>query len=359
MTTTQIVLDATPSETAEPEKGRRIGWYRTPIDKQLLKDLSQRSDFKGFQQVLGFYALFFGTMALAVYSFEARHWSLAILFVYLHGCVAAFAGGCALHELVHHTVFRTRWLNEFFMRFASLFSWWSHIWFATSHLRHHAYTLHRPDDLEVTLPMQLPRSTPWEWFKIVVCNPRGMYDSIKGCVRLACGIVDGEWNNKLFPPGDAKRAALVRWARVMLAFHVLVLAGSVALAVTLKMWGFLLVPVMLSLGSSMGGWVCFLMGMPQHYGLRDSVPDFRASCRSFTANPLFRLLYWQMNYHTDHHMFPTVPCYNLGKLHEAIKHDLPPTPDGLRACWKEMLEINKKLRADPNYKHDVVLPGRK
>jgi len=35
-------------------------------------------------------------------------------------------------------------------------------------------------------------------------------------------------------------------------------------------------------------------------------------------------------------MYAAVPCYNLAELHEAIKHDLPPTPDGLVAVWTRM-----------------------
>ncbi len=340
----------------ESEKGRRIGWYRTPIDPPLLKELNRRSNLKGFEQVLGYYGLYFGTMAAAVYSFEARHWWLAALFVYLHGVVSAFAGGCALHELLHGTVFRTKWLNTLFLRFASLFSWWNHVWFGTSHPRHHAYTLHPPDDLEVTVPTQLPKSTPWVWYKVLVFNPFQAYESIKGCLDTARGQVNGKWNNQIFPLGDPKREELIRWARVLLAFHASVLVASVALAVVLHIWGLLLLPIMLSCGPMTGGWLVYLMSMPQHYGLRDNVADFRTSCRTFTANPICRLLYWQMNYHLDHHMFPTVPCYNLKKLHAAIKHDLPPTPQGIWACWKGMLEINKKLRGDPTYKHDVELP---
>jgi fatty acid desaturase len=43
-------------------------------------------------------------------------------------------------------------------------------------------------------------------------------------------------------------------------------------------------------------------------------------------NPISRFLYWNMNYHVEHHMFPMVPYHALPKLHETIKHDLP-APD--------------------------------
>ena len=40
-------------------------------------------------------------------------------------------------------------------------------------------------------------------------------------------------------------------------------------------------------------------------------------------NAVNRFIYWNMNYHVEHHMFPMVPYHALPRLHEAIKHDLP------------------------------------
>ena len=31
-----------------------------------------------------------------------------------------------------------------------------------------------------------------------------------------------------------------------------------------------------------------------------------------------------MEYHIEHHMFPQVPSYNLPKLHDMIKDQMPP-----------------------------------
>ena len=42
-------------------------------------------------------------------------------------------------------------------------------------------------------------------------------------------------------------------------------------------------------------------------------------------NPVLSFLYWKMEYHVTHHMFPTVPSYNLDKLHHHIKDQLPRT----------------------------------
>ena len=63
-----------------------------------------------------------------------------------------------------------------------------------------------------------------------------------------------------------------------------------------------------------------------------------------------------MNYHTEHHMYAGVPCYNLGKLHELIQSDLPPSP-GLWAAWREIIAILQKQKIDPAYQYVAQLPA--
>lgn len=46
-----------------------------------------------------------------------------------------------------------------------------------------------------------------------------------------------------------------------------------------------------------------------------------------------------MNWHIEHHMYANVPCYNLAALHAAIKHDLPPTPDGIVGVWSDIARV--------------------
>lgn len=36
-------------------------------------------------------------------------------------------------------------------------------------------------------------------------------------------------------------------------------------------------------------------------------------------------------------MYANVPCYHLAALHEAIKHDLPPTPVGIAGVWRDIV----------------------
>ena len=66
-------------------------------------------------------------------------------------------------------------------------------------------------------------------------------------------------------------------------------------------------------------------------------------------NPVLSFLYWKMEYHLTHHMFPSVPSYNLDKLHQHIKDQLPKTNDGLIDAYKEIIPALIKQREDTNY----------
>ena len=60
-----------------------------------------------------------------------------------------------------------------------------------------------------------------------------------------------------------------------------------------------------------------------------------------------------MNYHIEHHMYPSVPFYNLAKLRQALQPDLPRAPRGLFRAWADMLPIISRQRKEPDY---VLVP---
>ena len=72
-----------------------------------------------------------------------------------------------------------------------------------------------------------------------------------------------------------------------------------------------------------------IVAFTQHAGLARNIKDHRFSTREMYLNPILSFLYWKMEYHLTHHMFPTVPSYNLDKLHHHIKDQLPKPNYGL------------------------------
>jgi len=81
----------------------KINWYRTPIDKQVLKSLTQRNDLRGLLQADSFLLIYLGTLYLAVLFFRLALWLPLIAACYLHCMFAGFVGTeAAVHELQPH-----------------------------------------------------------------------------------------------------------------------------------------------------------------------------------------------------------------------------------------------------------------
>ena len=325
---------------------RRITWYRSPLDRETFNALNQRSNWKGLLQALGHLGLVVLTGAAAWYAAGHLPLPLFLIILFLHGTCYAFINNGS-HELCHYTVFKSKSLNTLFLKIFSFLVWRNYFLFVASHTRHHRYTLHPPDDLEVELPIEV---TLKDFLKNALVTPWSFYDTLKKIIRLSFGKLVGEWENSLFPPSAVeKRRHLFNWARILLVGHVLIVVVSIY-------FGLWLLPVLTTFAPAYGGWLRYLCNNTQHTGLQDNVPDFRLCCRTVMLSPFVRFLYWHMNYHIEHHMYAAVPCYNLGKLHNLIKDDLQECPRGLLEAWKEIIGILKKQKVDPKYQYVPQLP---
>jgi fatty acid desaturase len=329
---------------------QHISWYRVPIDRDELARLLRRSDGLGALQTLGHLGVLATTGTLAFEGAQRWNWpwELVVAVVFVHGmCWNFLING--FHELIHDTVFRTRWLNGFFLRIFSFLGWHNHHLFWTSHTEHHKYTLHPPRDLEVVVPIRL---TFRDFLDSAVFNFKGMFITIRSNIRHARGQLEGQWEHVLFDDNPDKARQMFNWSRILLAGH----AAIAAVALWMHWW---MIVVLVPLAQFYGGWLFFLCNNSQHVGLKDFTDDFRDSCRTIYLHPVIRFLYWHMNYHTEHHMYLAVPCYRLGRLHRLIKPDLPPCPRGLYATWKIIVTILERQKIEPAYQFSPTFAARR
>lgn len=328
-------------------KERKINWYRSPVDRELLNALNQRSDALGLAQTLGHLGLLAFTGGLAIYAAGRAHWAVVLLLLFLHGTFYAFLLN-AFHELCHKTVFKSKFLNNFFLQLVSFLSWHNPVLFWTSHQEHHKFTLHPPEDLEVVLPQKL---TLKSFLQNALINPWDFYGRLRFNTLAAFGKVEGDWFKYLFPPSNVKGLQELK------AFGRFLLIGQALIVVISLAMGWWMVPVVVTLAPFYGGWLQYLCNNTQHSGLMDNNADYRLCTRTIYLNPFLQFLYWHMNYHIEHHMYAAIPCYRLGRLHAAIKADLPPT-HGLIGAWKEIFSILKKQKEDPTYQYHSPIPVR-
>ncbi len=335
-------------------KDLKIDWYRSPIDKKVLRELMQKSDRQGLFQAGGHLAIFAGTGMLSYTFFMQEWWIACILAVIAHGTVGTFFSGLATHELSHGTVFRTRWLNQMFLYIFSFLGWLNFHNYDFSHTYHHRYTLHPRADREVVLP--LPVSLRWtrllQLFTIQIFDGpvvSGMIPVIKQTLKNAMGQYPDEWVGAVYEahgPDYMKKS--INLARLILLFHL----GVLVVSIYFQLW---ILPILLSFHLFIGNWLKYFVGLPMHCGLRSNVPDFRKCTRSIKLDPLSEFLYWRMNWHAEHHMYAGVPCYNLKNLHGAIAHDMP-QPKNVFGAWREMREIWRRQQEDPSYEYDTPVP---
>ena len=64
-----------------------------------------------------------------------------------------------------------------------------------------------------------------------------------------------------------------------------------------------------------------------------------------------------MNWHLEHHMYASVPCYNLSNLHKILADGMPETRT-LLSSWKEMRETFKIQQHKPGYVFDTKVPSK-
>jgi len=341
----------------------KINWYRCQVDRAVMSSLMRRSDALALRQVLlqlGLYACTATAAFLAFKNIDAANWPwmlpLFLLALFVHGTCCSFYGGDAGHELTHKTPFKTQSLNDFFLYIYAFLSWFDPVGYRLSHSKHHQFTTHDDLDGEVVLPVKLDIRSIGFFIKVLTFDPVSLWNVLKKWTFAALGdstsssFFPAEWMARVLPQNNEKlRRNHRNWARV-------VLLGHLALATLFVATGNWILIVIITFGCLLCPWLVILCNYPQHLGLVPNVPDFRLCCRTYTCSPFIGFLYWNMQYHVEHHMFPSVPFYNLPRLRKAIENDLPPAPHGLWATWREMWPLILRQRKDPTYCYFPPLP---
>jgi fatty acid desaturase len=314
-------------------------WYRPDIPRKELKALMARGDAKGLID-FGIWGLCLAVSGYAAYSSVGSYRVIPAFFVYgtiYSSCDARW------HECTHGTPFRTRWLNETFYLICSLMNMKEGTYTRWSHTRHHTETIMvcldpeiqvmRPADLRRILLDFLWIPDALQMFKVMFIHALGVPS------REAKDFVpQTEWRKMFW------------WSR----FYLLTYAAMIAWSVYLRSW---LPLLFFPLARLYGGWLHQIFSLTQHAGLAENVRDHRLNTRTVELNPVLRFLYFSMNYHIEHHMFPMVPFHALPRLHERIEPYLPRTYTGLVDAFEEIIPALIRQSKDANYFVRRDLPG--
>ena len=319
-----------------------VAWKRPPIDREILKRCTKRGELLGLVHSLGVLAVLGATGTAAYFLFARQQWLLMAIALYVHGGLFAF--NPQTHEFSHGTVFRTKWLNETFKRLYGLVHWTGNdALYKMSHDYHHLYTLHRKSEGEEVHPR--PELTEQVLHRALqIAEPHGLVTSVYDKIYALCTPFLRNprrtlWQRYVYARSSRRAQRDVFWTDFsQLVFHL----AFAAFAIVTGHW-FLIVVV--SLPAFYGGkWYHMLVHDTMHVGKEPETDDFRLCCRTIRLNPLTSFMYWHMEWHTEHHAYAAVPCYNLQKLHRLTRDHWNP-PQTLTRAWREMNLHSRKLLA--------------
>lgn len=260
------------------------------------RDLQVRSDKLGLTQAALHAAFLLG--GVAALSLLPQPWWTAAFLIYSITLVFVFA---PLHEAIHRTAFRSRWLNDCCAHLCGFLLLLPPRYFRCFHLAHHRHT-------------QIPGLDP----ELLDPGPKNLADYIwrlsgltywRERIHTIARHAQGRIDEAFIEP--ARRRAVIREARVYAAGY-----GTAALLAITGPGEVL--PIY--------WWLPALCGMPalraylmaEHTGCEPG-PAMHRNSRTLHSNRLLRALAWNMPYHTAHHSQPAVPFHALPHLHARLQ----------------------------------------
>ena len=314
-------------------------WYRCPIPRKRLKELMQRKDGPAVRDTLIWFAALGLTGGLA-WHFWGSWW--AVPFFAAYGVLYGSSSDSRWHECGHGTAFRTRWLNDAVYHLACFMVLREPTVWRWSHTRHHTDTLIVGRDPEIAVPR------PPDILGIVL-NLFAIKTGIAAFGKLLLHTTGRLTADEATFIPEAERSKVYLVARVWVLVFMAVIASCFY-------WGTLLPAMLVGLPSFYGGWLLIVFGLTQHAGLAEDVLDHRLNSRTVYMNPLFRFLYWNMNYHVEHHMFPMVPYHALPAFHADMKADMPRAYEGLWPAYREIIPALLRQAKEPTWFVERKLP---
>lgn len=207
-----------------------------------------------------------------------------------------------LHECVHDTVFVPRWANRLLAFVCGFVLFLPSIWFRHFHFAHHRYTQQPGKDPELDAAKPETRRG---WLLHVSGIPVWLSQW-----RLLVRSVVKPSNEPYIPESDRQSVRLEMW--------LMLLGYSLLFVVSVTMQSWMLVYVWL-VPAILGQPFLRLYLLAEHAGCESGSSNMFFNTRTVLSNPVLRWFTWNMPFHTEHHVYPTVPFHQLPRLHQMMK----------------------------------------
>ncbi len=276
------------------------------LDRKTLKALMRRSDRIPLIRL----AICLGILGLLgwVYAQSFGTWAFVPMLLLFGGATSLFVYSLS-HECSHGTVFRSRWLNETIYWIASLLFGQEVLYRRYSHAAHHTYTMFVGKDAQLPIVQPAGLTSYIIWYTGVFYHVQFMKILVLHSIsRFSAGT------RAFTPASELPRVA--RNSRIFLCIYAAAAALSVYFQSGFLLW-FWLIPKLA------GDPIMMAFAGAQHFEKTENSHDLRESTRSYRPNRLVDLFYWNMSYHIEHHLHPTMPFHALPRLNALVRDQLP------------------------------------
>jgi fatty acid desaturase len=252
----------------------------------LAQNLSAKS-YRSIPRIFLDLLLWMGTAGLAIY---LERWWFTALVIFVIGFGPFHDLLVQGHEGTHDLISRDRGLNDFFTWFTLAFAGISAEAHRRFHLDHHHYA-HTGQDPEYQFFNRVVRGVPgWAYFFIPVFAQIGVN---------AYGL-----DQKM--PGKVRRRIMLELVGAAL------LHAAIALVLGWRRYlAFVIAPMVTGLYVA-----SVLRAVTEHHDVTEGSEWTNA--RSIVTHPIMEFLWSNVNYHLEHHLYPSVPYHALPQLRQVL-----------------------------------------
>jgi fatty acid desaturase len=288
--------------------------YRRALPKALIQQLTRRSGWRATAAVLADFAVLAAAIGLALaYWPNPLVWVPAVLVI----GTRQHALFVIAHDAAHYLLYEQRWLNDLVGRLCAMLQGLSMCTYRVIHRLHHN-NLYGELDPDTALHGGYPRGRMYLVRKLLK-DLSGQTAWKTYAYFLGGAPALNTTTNVALRPLDDTSAKLRAEARsdrnVVIGFHivlVVVFAASGYLVQYLVLWVLPLVTVVQA--------ILRLRAIAEH----GATTDFSSPLTAARTNLAPAWLRWlifphNVNYHIEHHLYASVPQYNLPRLHAEMK----------------------------------------
>ena len=242
------------------------------------------------------------SLALADYCWDKGAFVLFVMFAYIYGVMLSFCGFAGLaHELSHATVFTSKIANRYCYFVACALLVENSEYFMVSHPYHHKSTFSSDDH-------EAKGSDRWrlgDLLRYALLD----YNSFMRKYFYACINSVGREGKRYSTIQKKFKRAAQRILIINILLHV----------IFWLMFNNITINVIFLFGPFIGSLYARYLARAQHLGLEKYVDEGPLHhSRTLLLPKFLAFLYANMNFHIEHHLAPSVPYYNLPKLHQHL-----------------------------------------